>query len=177
MTSLAEKRLLQIAICVCCAVPLAGGLLGVVQGGRWFGQPPEVTLDSHFRYLSGLLLAIGLVFLSTVPRIETHTRTFTVLTTLVAVGGCARMLSIVVDGCHRPQWSLLWPWNWASCRVYGFGSGALQRFWRYGLSAKRRARGSSPVNTAQFLAVDRLLGPCFAIRPPLERRYSTSPSD
>lgn len=103
MTSLAEKRLLQIAICVCCAVPLAGGVLGVVQGGRWLGQPPEVTLDSHFRYLSGLLLAIGLAFLSTVPRIETHTRTFTVLTTLVAVGGCARMLSIVVDGWPSPS--------------------------------------------------------------------------
>lgn len=102
MTPVAEKRLLQIAVTVGCAVPLAGGLLGIVQGGQWLGQRLDVTLDSHFRYLSGLLLAIGLAFLSTVPRIETHTRTFTVLTTLVVVGGCARLLGIVMDGWPAP---------------------------------------------------------------------------
>jgi hypothetical protein len=55
-------------------------------------------LDSHFRYLSGLLLAVGLGFLSTIPRIETHGGRFRLLTGIVVMGGIGRLLSLLAIG-------------------------------------------------------------------------------
>jgi hypothetical protein len=66
-----ERRLLQIAVAAGGLVPVSAGLLGVVFGT---GMVPDgaggVSLDSHVRYLSGLLLAIGIGFWSTIPWIE-----------------------------------------------------------------------------------------------------------
>ena len=73
MNSLA-KRALQITVAVASLVPISAGAAGMLLGPRLVGAaivgPPD--LDSHFRYLSGLLLAIGLGYASTIPRIETH---------------------------------------------------------------------------------------------------------
>jgi hypothetical protein len=55
-------------------------------------------LDSHFRYLSGLLLAIGVGFVSTIPRIETHGGRFRLLTGIVVMGGIGRLLSLLAIG-------------------------------------------------------------------------------
>jgi hypothetical protein len=58
---------------------------------------------SHARYLSGLLLAIGLGYLTTVPAIERKTARFRLLTGLVAVGGLCRLLGIAMgDGLSLP---------------------------------------------------------------------------
>lgn len=92
-----EKRLLQAAVIVGSLVPIAAGLSGVWQGPR----TGDLDLDSHFRYLSGLLLAIGLGYLSTVPRIESHGARFRLLTLLVVVGGLARLVSLLTVG--RPS--------------------------------------------------------------------------
>jgi hypothetical protein len=54
--------------------------------------------DSHYRYLSGLLLGIGLAFTTTVPRIETHTSRFRVLAAIVVIGGLGRFVSLIVRG-------------------------------------------------------------------------------
>ena len=54
--------------------------------------------DSHFRYLSGLLLAIGLGFLSAVPRIERRSGRFRLLAGIVFVGGLGRLLSLASGG-------------------------------------------------------------------------------
>jgi hypothetical protein len=59
-------------------------------------------LDSHFRYLSGLLLAIGLGYLSTVSAIETRGRRFGLLTALVVLGGVGRLVSIASVGPLSP---------------------------------------------------------------------------
>jgi hypothetical protein len=55
-------------------------------------------LDSHFRYLSGLLLAVGIGFVSTIPRIETHGGRFRLLTGIVVVGGIGRLASLLAAG-------------------------------------------------------------------------------
>src|SRR5206468_7000353 len=68
---LIEKRLLQGVVVLGCVVPLLGGGYGVLRGLAMIGISGGVGADSHFRYLSGLLLGIGFGFLSTVPRIET----------------------------------------------------------------------------------------------------------
>lgn len=87
---------LRIAVSVACLVPLAAGGAGAVLGPAMLGVPTDGVssdLDSHYRYLSGLLLAIGLGFVSTIPNIEHQGARFRLLTCLVIVGGLSRMLS------------------------------------------------------------------------------------
>ena len=55
-------------------------------------------LDSHFRYLSGLLLGIGIGFVSTISRIETQGQRFLLLTGIVVAGGIGRLLAIPLFG-------------------------------------------------------------------------------
>ena len=57
-----------------------------------------VTLDSQVRYLSGLLLGIGLAFWSFIPRMTQVTREVRLLTALVVLGGLARLLSLILAG-------------------------------------------------------------------------------
>jgi hypothetical protein len=95
-----ERRLLQGAVALACLVPLGAGGLGVIEGAgflRGVGVP-AVDLDSHVRYLSGVLLTIGLAFASCVPRIATQSPRFRLLGWLVIGGGCARLASWVVMG-------------------------------------------------------------------------------
>ena len=54
--------------------------------------------DSHVRYLSGLLMAIGLGYWSTVPRIDAQGPRFRLLTALVLAGGCARLYAVTRFG-------------------------------------------------------------------------------
>jgi hypothetical protein len=100
---LSERLLLQVIVAVACAVPIVGGGLGVLRGPAFLGVLASASTDSHFRYLSGLLLGIGFGFLSTVPRIETHTARFGLLAAIVVVGGLARLLSLVVVGTPDPS--------------------------------------------------------------------------
>ena len=96
-----ERRLLQGAVMVACLVPLSAGLAGAIEGPamlRWAAVGASPDLDSHLRYLSGLLLGIGIGFLSCVPRIEARGAVFRLLGLIVVVGGLARALSLVEVG-------------------------------------------------------------------------------
>jgi hypothetical protein len=64
--------------------------------------PVAVDLESHFHYLSGLLLGIGLVFVASIPRIETRGTLFRALGVIVVVGGLARLSSLAEDGVPGP---------------------------------------------------------------------------
>ena len=94
-----EMRLLQIAVAVAALVPITAGLAGILGGPTVFGPDARgVTIDSHVRYLSGLLLGIGLAFWSFIPRMTQVTREVRLLTALVVLGGLARLLSLVLFG-------------------------------------------------------------------------------
>lgn len=101
MTVRAERRMLQAAIAIAGLVPICGGTLGVLFGAAAFdpsfslAAQDSVALDSHVRYLSGLLLAIGLTFYSLIPTIERQTLIARVLTAIVFVGGLARLYGAV----------------------------------------------------------------------------------
>jgi hypothetical protein len=58
----------------------------------------NISLDSHVRYLSGLLLGIGIGFWSMVPRIEAMSDRCHLLTAIVFIGGLARLAGLVFDG-------------------------------------------------------------------------------
>ena len=93
-----EKRLLQQAVGLAAVLPVAAGLYGVLFGQALTDETVSVSGDSHFRYLSGLLLAIGLCFWSTIPRIEEKTGRFRLLTLLVVLGGLGRLLGLWLTG-------------------------------------------------------------------------------
>lgn len=94
-----SKRLLQITVAILGLVPLSAGLSGVILGPDAFDGPGDVTdLNSHFRYISGIFLAVGIAFYTTIPNIQIKTARFRLLTALVFIGGLARLLSLFLDG-------------------------------------------------------------------------------
>lgn len=97
ISPLTEKRLLQCVIAFACLVPVSAGLSGVILGATFLGDG-TIDMDSHFRYLSGLLLGIGLCFLSAVPDIEHHTVRIHLLTFFVVIGGLSRLLGFLLAG-------------------------------------------------------------------------------
>lgn len=93
-----EKRALQVAVALGCLVPIGGGARGMWLGPQMAGAAGTADLDSHFRYLSGLLLGIGLAYLTAIPRIEQHSLRFRILTAIVVAGGLGRLASLVAVG-------------------------------------------------------------------------------
>ncbi|MGH6782331.1 MAG: DUF4345 domain-containing protein [Sphingomonadaceae bacterium] len=95
-----ERRLLQAAVMIACLVPLTIGGLSVVFGPSIItrGLDAGANLDSHFRYLSGIFLALGIAFASCVPAIEARGARFRLLGAMVVAGGLARLLSLGVVG-------------------------------------------------------------------------------
>jgi len=101
---LAERRLLQIVVATLALVPILAGIAGIVLGPRGFDAAAVLSRsgDSHLRYLSGLMLAIGLAFWSTVPGIEAKGQRFRLLAGLVLIGGCARLYALATAGLPTP---------------------------------------------------------------------------
>lgn len=94
-----ERRLLQIVCSLGVLSPITFGTMGVLRGAEWLAKGPvPADLDSHFSYLSGLLLMIGLAIASCIPRIEAMGDRFRLLGMIVVLGGVARALSLVTVG-------------------------------------------------------------------------------
>jgi hypothetical protein len=86
------RRLLQIAVALGGLVPVLGGALGALRPELLdLAGPPHAL--THAAYLSGLLLGLGLGFWSLIPAIETRGPGFSLLTSLVVLGGLARALT------------------------------------------------------------------------------------
>ena len=104
MSPAGERRALQIAVVLGSLVPIGGGLTGVLLGPAGFArlQGWPADLDSHVRYLSGLLLAIGLAYASAVPGIAQRRPRFRLLCFIVVVGGLGRLLSLLSIGLPSP---------------------------------------------------------------------------
>ena len=105
MTATTERRLLQAAVAVAALVPLTAGTLGMIEGPAMLrdlvGAAP-VDLDSHFRYLSGLLAGIGVGFVSCIPAIERRGSRFRLLGAIVVFGGLSRLGSLAGAGTPGP---------------------------------------------------------------------------
>lgn len=132
MSPSAERRLLQLAVAAACLVPLGAGGAGVVAGAAMIKDldAAPVDLDSHFRYLSGLLLGIGIGFAACLPAIERRAVPFRALGAIVVLGGFARLLSAaelgLPGGGHLFGLAmelgivpLLMLWQWRVARRYG----------------------------------------------------------
>jgi hypothetical protein len=108
MTIEGERRALQAALVVGCLVPLLAGGAGMVAGANMLRgiDAAPADLDSHFRYLSGLLFGVGIGFLSCVPRIEARGERMRLLGLIVLFGGLARAWSVVEDGAAAREHQL-----------------------------------------------------------------------
>ena len=132
-----EVRLLRIAIAVACMIPIIAGGMGVLLGSGMFGiNTATGAADSHYRYLSGLLFGIGILFLTTVPRIETATARFRLLAIIVIVGGLGRLLGVLFN---RDVDAL-------SLFALGMELGVTPTFlvWQARVAARRRRRERTP---------------------------------
>ena len=94
-----ERRLLQAAIALGCLSPLYFGLRGVIEGPAMLagvapGQAPPDLL-SHYRFLSGLFLGLGLVLLSCLTAIERRTMRFRWTCAAIVTGGLARAFGMM----------------------------------------------------------------------------------
>lgn len=98
MTLRGERTLLQAAVALVCLVPLTVATVSIVRGVVWLQPAPTTDLDSHFRYLSGIFLVMGIAFLTCIPAIETKTGRFRLLGAMVVGGGLARLVSLGIVG-------------------------------------------------------------------------------
>jgi hypothetical protein len=97
-----ELRVLQATVGVGSLVPIAAGAAGVIRGMAAFGGgAPEA--DSHFRYLSGLLLGVGLSYVASIHHIERHEHRIWLLSGLVALGGVCRLLAALSQNFFTPE--------------------------------------------------------------------------
>jgi hypothetical protein len=95
---LTERRVLQIVVALGSLVPIFAGAAGILSGPAIVEASGPVSADSHFRYLSGLLLGIGIAFVTTIPRIERRTGRFRVLAGIVVIGGIGRFMALLIRG-------------------------------------------------------------------------------
>lgn len=97
-----EKRLLQASIVLAACVPITAGTYGMLAGTDMIAPAADISLDNHFRYLSGLLAGLGFAFLFMVRTIERHTFTIRLLTGLVVLGGLARLMGALFVATPSP---------------------------------------------------------------------------
>ncbi|HEX2818469.1 MAG TPA: DUF4345 family protein [Phenylobacterium sp.] len=94
MNAALERRLLQAVIAIAGFVPVGAGLWGALGRMGTIGSASA----SEARYLSGLLLGIGLVFWACIPTIERRGAVVRALAAIVAIGGLARVLGALQTG-------------------------------------------------------------------------------
>lgn len=95
-----QRRVLQILIAVLALLPVLAGLAGAILGPAFVQVRPPVPidLDSHFRFLSAVLFAIGIGWWSCIPTIERKAGRLRLLAALTFAGGLARLFSLISVG-------------------------------------------------------------------------------
>lgn len=90
--------MLPIAIRLAALVPLLAGGAGAVLGPAFLGEAAGPATGSHLRYLSGLLLGLGLAALWCAGDMPRRRQVFGALSAMVVLGGLARLLGLATAG-------------------------------------------------------------------------------
>jgi len=93
-----ERRLLQIAVALAGLIGVILCLTGVLVGTMHADLSGDVVLDSYVRFGKGVLLAIGLIYWSSIPQIERHGDRIALITIILVVGSLSRLLSLAGHG-------------------------------------------------------------------------------
>lgn len=94
--------LLPNAIRLAAAVPILAGGAGALTGAGFLQEAAGPATDSHLRYLSGVLLGLGLTALWCANDLHARGMAFTVLCAVVTLGGLARLAGLPFAGI--PPW-------------------------------------------------------------------------
>ena len=94
--------MLPLAIRLAALVPILAGGAGALLGPAALGEAAGPATASHLRYLSGLLLGLGLLAWWCAGDLRPRRRVFAALCGMVVLGGLARLLGLAVDGA--PPW-------------------------------------------------------------------------
>ncbi len=93
-----ERKLLQIAL-ACAGLVLVGfGLAGIFFGANFMDLTGNVTMDSYVRFLKGMLLAIGLIYWSSIPDVERHGERISLVTFILVLGAIPRLMAVIGHG-------------------------------------------------------------------------------
>jgi hypothetical protein len=93
-----ERKLLQIAFALAGLALVAFGLAGVFFGANFTDLSRDVVMDSYFRFLKGMLLAIGLIYWSSIPEIERHSERISLVTFILVLGAVPRLMVVIGHG-------------------------------------------------------------------------------
>jgi hypothetical protein len=93
-----ERKCLQIAFALAGLMLVGFGLAGVFFGADFADLSGNVVMDSYFRFLKGMLLAIGLIYWSSIPDIERHGERISLVTFIVVLGAVPRLLAVIGHG-------------------------------------------------------------------------------
>jgi hypothetical protein len=93
-----ERKLLQIAFAFAGLVLVAFGLAGVFFGANFLDLSGNVVMDSYIRFLKGMLLAIGLIYWSSIPDIERHGERIALVTFILVLGAVPRLMAVIGHG-------------------------------------------------------------------------------
>jgi hypothetical protein len=94
--------MLPLAIRLAALVPILAGAGGALFGPAFLGESAGPATSSHLRYLSGLLLGLGLLAWWCAGALERRRAVFEALCAMVALGGAARLAGLVAEGA--PPW-------------------------------------------------------------------------
>jgi hypothetical protein len=123
-----ERKLLQL-VCACAGLVLVGfGLFGVFFGASFMDLTGNMAMDSYVRFLKGMLLAIGLVYWSSIPNIERHGERISLITFILVLGAVPRLMAVIGHGVptigilfslagELVAAPLLWLWQRHAARV------------------------------------------------------------
>src|ERR1700728_2226178 len=93
-----ERKLLQIAFALAGLVLIVFGLAGVFFGADFADLSGNVVMDSYFRFLKGMLLAIGLIYWSAIPVIERRGERISLVTFILVLGAVPRLIAVIGHG-------------------------------------------------------------------------------
>jgi hypothetical protein len=90
------------AIRLAALIPILAGGAGALTGAGFLHEAVGPATDSHLRYLSGLLLGLGLTALWCANDLRARRMLFGVLCAIVTLGGLARLAGFVLAAI--PPW-------------------------------------------------------------------------
>ena len=93
-----ERKLLQIAFALAGLVLIVFGLAGVFFGAGFADLSGNVVMDSYFRFLKGMLLAIGLIYWSSLANVERHGERISLVTFILVLGAVPRLIAVIGHG-------------------------------------------------------------------------------
>lgn len=87
--------MLPAAIRLAALIPLLAGGAGALTGAGFLGEAAGPATDSHLRYLSGLLLGLGLLAIWCAADLPRRRATFAALCAVVTLGGLTRLAGLL----------------------------------------------------------------------------------